>query len=80
MTPKQKAKELVHKYEYLVDTWDCYNDEPLELEFKLPKMTQCALIAVDEIIKVLVELSEGKFTFIHNVEYWQEVKTEIEKL
>jgi hypothetical protein len=67
MTPKEKARELVRQF------WDLGNMD-------IVKSKVCALIAVDEIIKVLVELSEGKFTFIHNVEYWQEVKQEIEKL
>ena len=41
---------------------------------------QCALIAVDEIIDVLVDLSFGEFTLINDVVYWQEVKQEIENL
>ena len=94
LSPKQKAKELVHKYEYLVDTWDCYNDEPLELEFKLPKMKQCALIAVDEIINSSprypsnVDWDDCGATHQYYYEeqreealkFYQEVKTEIEKL
>jgi hypothetical protein len=66
MEAKEKAKELVDKMLAVYDIDNIAID--------------CALIAVDEIIEVLVELSEGKFTFIHNVEYWQEVKREIEKL
>jgi hypothetical protein len=31
-------------------------------------------------ITKLVELSNGEFTFIHDVEYYQQVKQEIEKL
>ena len=72
MDVKQKAKELVDKFiSHTNSDWDLCD---------IIQSQQCALIAVDEIIKVLVELSEGKFTFIHNVEYWQEVKQEIEKL
>jgi hypothetical protein len=67
MEAKEKAKELVDKFSNvaLLDSYEA---------------KQCALIAVDEIIENLVELSNGVFTFIHNVEYWQEVKREIEKL
>ena len=70
MTPKEKAKKLVYKYQYLVNTWDCYNDESLEMIYRLPDMKQCALIAVDEILQLgCIE-----------VPYWLEVKQEIELL
>ena len=39
-----------------------------------------ALIAVDEIIEVLVDLSNGEFIYIRDVEYWQEVKQFIEEI
>ena len=71
MTPKEKAQELVYKYQYLVNTWDCYNDESLEMIYRLPDMKQCALIAVDELIKQVTHSDVG---------YWQEVKHEIQKL
>jgi len=76
MTPKEKAIELVYKYKYLVNTWDGYNDEPLEIEYRLPDMKQCALIAVDEILN-----DENEFiqTIPHHL-YWERVKKEIEKL
>lgn len=73
MTPKEKAKELFEK---------CM--QPIDGLHKYPMCNdtakQCALIAVDEIIDVLVDLSFGEFTFINDVVYWQEVKQEIEKL
>jgi hypothetical protein len=78
MTPKEKAKELVYKYENLVTTWDCYWDTEIPVENRLPEMKQCALIAVDEIIKVCeneISHCSDKTYF-----YWQEVKQEIEKL
>lgn len=73
MTPKEKAEELIRKYY----TWGI-RKEGQTLSWLESK--QCALIAVDEIIKNLVDLSNGEFTFIFNVQYWQEVKQEIEKL
>jgi hypothetical protein len=73
MTPKEKAIELVHKYVSLTDGW-VYGIASWEYKKK------CALVAVDEMIKELVELSDGKFTFIHGATYYQEVKQEIEKL
>ena len=78
MTPKEKAKELVYKYQYLVNTWDCYNDESIEMIYRLPDMKQCALIAVDEIINYLLD---SDWALVNNkANYWNEVKQEIEKL
>lgn len=53
MTEKEKAKELVFKYERLVTSWDCRNDEFLELEFKLRDMKECALVDIDNTIEAL---------------------------
>ena len=64
-SPKEKAQELAMKFDKYGET---------------DNAKQCALIAVDEVIENLVELSNGEFTFIHNVEYWQEVKQEIQAL
>jgi hypothetical protein len=74
MTPKNKAKELVLKYQFYVTTWDCYNDEPLELKHRMPHMKECALIAVNEILKVAFYADDK----IYN--HYLEVKQEIEKL
>jgi hypothetical protein len=73
MTPIDRAKYLFENYLILFPEF--YND--LEYGYNDVKAKQCALILVDEIIKVLVELSKGEFTFIYYVEYWQEVKQEI---
>jgi hypothetical protein len=64
MTPKEKAKELVDKF----DT---------AMEFYTPARfaKQCALIAVDEILLITRESYD-----IDHINWWQEVKTEIEKL
>jgi hypothetical protein len=96
MTPKEKAKELVYKYQSLVNTWDCYNDESLEMIYRLPDMKQCALIAVDELIEYHNSLFNKGFKDVHiaisspiktyidilnpQLKYLQEVKQEIEKL
>lgn len=74
MTPEEKAEELFGKFAMYLRANLRYDEEANE------DAKQCALIAVDEIIENLVELSNGEFTFIHNVEYWQEVKQEIELL
>ena len=84
MTPKEKAKELFTSYLILFPEF--YND--LEYGYNDVKAKQCALIAVDEIIKVCPYISKNNCTSLEQVradeiefsEYWQEVKQEIEKL
>lgn len=61
MTPKEKARELIGKFNE-IHTLNNYEAK------------QCALIAVDELIK------ENYPTDIKRCEFWQEVRTEIEKL
>jgi hypothetical protein len=66
LTPKEKAKELVDKM-YKVHSGSA---SEITLHFAI----QCALIAVDEILNILkAELGDP-------IEYWQEVKQEINKL
>lgn len=72
MTPELKAAELVDKY-WKINTNNDYWTVSLHLGKKMAK------IAIDEIINELVKLSNGEFTFIREVEYWQEVKHEIDK-
>ena len=69
MEAKEKAIELIEKFECLVDYQgdDCFT----EREKMLINAKQCALIAVDEILKSPTPKQE---------KYWQEVKNEIEKL
>lgn len=70
MTPKEKAKELLLKYDSLT-TWISENKTLLQTQ------KQCALIAVNEIIKALrkdlPEIGLGKG-------YWYIVKKEIKNL
>ena len=75
MTPKEKSEELFVKF------YPNWYDNGLVVKRKYAK--QCALICVDEILKAsTIKLSPsgnvGKFVYID--EYWQQVKTEIEKL
>jgi len=73
MTRKEKAKELIEKFECYVDYQgdDCFN----EREKMLINAKKCALIAVNEIETVL--LQERVFECL---DYWQEVKKEIQNL
>jgi len=75
MTPKQKAKQLVSKFTSatmtLVADYEWVDD--------IQSAKQCALIAVDEMIKETY--LHDKTIFEHGrTFYWQEVKQEIEKL
>ena len=83
MTPNLKAKELVEKYRTNIIIADRYSFNLEDDELQIAK--QCALIAVDEIIKVSVENSFwDKIGIIASDykqrEYWDKVKTEIELL
>ena len=79
MIPKEKAIELYYKY-YNQLSFDLTD----ELNDKCAK--QCALIAVYEILEnvnyFFTELEKDGLPnkFDDEIEYWQEVKQEIEKL
>ena len=71
MTPKEKAKELVDKFNYK-------NKHYLSLDAK-----QCALVCVDEIISIpsiQTAYAQGYTNSKSNESYWHEVKQEINKL
>jgi adenosylmethionine-8-amino-7-oxononanoate aminotransferase len=66
MTPKEKAKELVDKYqEHIIETDDYFINSGAK---------KCALIAVEEILNAALNVKMGEH------EYWQEVKQEIKLL
>ena len=73
MTPKEKAKELIDKFNNHTVKELVYLKNGKVIEGKT-EAKQCALIAVDEIIK-----DKKMFNQI-SVEYWEDVKQEIEKL
>lgn len=79
MTPKEKAKDLVDRY--LNAPFNCkgcgmpYCDIPCTT-LSLAAAKICALIAVDEILDVIVDI----YKTYEERKYWQEVKKEIEKL
>ena len=83
MTPKEKAKELFDKMFLVIENKGMYDD--------LYRAKQCALIAVDEIILSRKDDSQFDDTLwaggsdmytMHPMylNYWQEVKQEIENL
>jgi len=77
MTPKEKAIELCDKFlrTYKVSLFPPFNKASDEAK-------QCALIAVDEIIKECYNWngSDNVQWETNRFEYWNEVKQEIEKL
>jgi hypothetical protein len=73
MTPTEKAKELVDKYWIYLRAGLLYDEEAKE------DAKQCALIAVDELIKAVVDDKESEYMSLKDI-YWMEVKKEIEKL
>jgi hypothetical protein len=68
MTPEIKAAQLVNKY---------FNFIYLDLDYEQAK--QSALIAVDEILKA-VNNPDETYLMKDDVNYWTEVKKEIEAL
>jgi hypothetical protein len=75
MTPKEKAKEFVDRF--VIHQNDDYPDSDEDYHAK-----QCALICVNEIIKEHCHESEHKDPLAQDrwIDYWQEVKQEINKL
>ena len=85
MEASLKAKELVEKYRMydimITDLMGCELDGYEEKHYK-----QCALIAVDEIIGYIAsradaEMTDNEIDIMHQkFDYWEQVRTEIEKL
>ena len=71
MTPKEKAEELAGKYWDLNYSWDGVTKDAWA--------TEGALIAVDEIIKTYPYEWDGE-DMNSTIDYWEEVKQELEKL
>jgi len=73
MTSKEKAKELIDKYINLTEECDCL--EYMCVCFRIPeyKAKECALITVDEILKVALFYNDSQA----EIPYLEEVKQEI---
>jgi len=70
MTPKEKANQLVDNY-WLMDK--------INPSLSKEQAKQCALIAVDELIKIHYLLTTTHDTS-PSINYWKEVKKEIQNL
>tara|TARA_R100000541_G_scaffold39136_1_gene46963 strand:- start:393 stop:614 length:222 start_codon:yes stop_codon:yes gene_type:complete len=73
MTPKEKAENLLFKFKKIDSDSEMFDG------FKMKDFyaQRCALIAVNEILDSTIYYFEDNDTFVN---YWQEVKKEIEKL
>jgi len=81
---KQKAKELVDKFENIDLPCSCGNESTCDVcvcgYVDRPHAKQCSLICVDEILELTVLYWELNTTPKNNRKYWEGVKQEIEKL
>jgi len=84
MNPKEKALELIEQFKDKVNPYigsgmlsNTHDDDTIMWQSK-----RCALIAVDEILKNFGLVANGQtfFTEHRAVQYYQEVKQEIENL
>ena len=71
MKPKDKASELVDKFNCNINFSECFQGHRASAK-------QCALICVDEMLLELEDIEDGYR--MDRVEYWKEVKQEIKKL
>ena len=69
MTPKEQAIELLDDYTVIIDGNLTYE-----------QVKQCALIAVHEIIKNWINEAPIQYPYGKVINYWLDVKNEIEKL
>lgn len=76
MKPEEKANELIEKFSY----YSFYLEYRDAEEDRIKNAKQCALIAVDEMMKVTKYEYERFNNDRFSENYWKQVKTEIEKL
>jgi len=75
MTPKEKAHELVERFrEYSHTEFISYRGG-YQLDTQIQNAKQCALIAVDEILKLV---SNDLDLYYKDCIYWEQVKAEIQ--
>lgn len=79
MAPKEKAKELFERFENAAYNYFTNTGDGIEV---VVLAKQSSLIAVDEILKELPLLEYHPLGSFKNpkIEYWGEVKQEIEKI
>lgn len=87
MTPNEKANELIEKFCNVIPIEANITDSVEEANRKLiadkRASVQCAIIAVEEIIKELLKVEvmihpDFQSIFVQKIEFWNEVKQELE--
>ena len=76
-TPKEKAKELLHKFNKFTVQQLFYDKNGKTREY-FGDAKECSLIAVDEILSLSKIASLRRDEVYMELEYWIEVKQEIE--
>ena len=76
MTPQEKAKELVNKFNKIDSDSEMFDGFKMTLFYS----QRCALIAVDEIMQHAENSYYNKDIINGAKLYWKEVKQEIEKI
>ena len=78
MTPKEKAEELIYQFAQIIphSSYEAY-ENGVQINFDLLNAKNCALIAVKEIIKYSPNKPVEEYD---PIQYFKEVKQEIEKL
>ena len=83
MTPKEKAEELIEMFIFFVSNEGTTEDGIIYSdEMQMFNAKQCALIAVDEILNNFGSKVGDKTHYCNymTIQYYEEVKHEIEKL
>jgi hypothetical protein len=81
MKAKDKAKSLVDVRLGIINSWlNSVGNYDADKLSKIELAKQCALICVDEILKELDNFGNDDGYQFTRVEYWQQVKQEINKL
>jgi len=75
MTPADKAKELIDKFNFSIDQ----NTKTYTIYQNVDESKRCALIAVDEVVAFIDEHMQGWLDWDWK-SYWEQVKIEIEKI
>ena len=77
MTPKQKAEELIHRFSTPIKVFSRLEGWVIHLDSS--KAKGHALVAVDELIKIHYLLTNTQDTS-PSINYWKDVKQELENL
>ena len=78
MTPKEKAKELMNRFEHQYNLEICEDIGIRGIDYEMAK--QCALIAAQYIITSNPHSNPLNTDVYSTMKYWEEVKKEIDEL